>query len=194
MLQKVQACSQLIAYDVAYGAIENSRVGIRLGFAAKTALSLTELYYRGHLSRRMKVVILSEIVIFGLSYLFVEWMLNLAPGFFANNFIVTHRPDANKFEVDVTSVANSEIIIAIQCAALLAMSFLTTFAADSSFKIIKYEPSNTLFVLIMSLPCTIFLSGFFGFINVDFNKIILDRAGLCMKWESLRYGSCRLCS
>lgn len=186
MLKKVEACSYLIAYDVAGGAIYPSRIAFRIGFAMKAALSALELYYRGGISLGMRNAILKDMAKVGFAIIVMENLFSYAPLLYGINVNIAHIVDQRKFVIDFTSVAHSEFVTGINALTFCAMFVLSIFAAERAFILTRYNLSTARFLLVVIIPITIFMSGFIGFMGIDFNKIILNRAGDCMKLESVK--------
>ncbi|MFN4174534.1 MAG: hypothetical protein ACK4HV_05470 [Parachlamydiaceae bacterium] len=180
ILKKVQDCSYLIAYDVASGAINPCRVAFRVGLAMKAMLFCLDYYYRARLSRSVRSAILIDLFKVAIFFSAVEILFRFIPFFYGVNVKVHHLVDQRKFVIDFTPVTDSSMVTGVQAITIYAMTILFAFAALRSYRLCQYDLSNARFLLVILIPVTIFFSGFLGLINVDFNRIIQDRADICM--------------
>lgn len=191
MIDNVRVCVQWMANEVAYSTISNSKVGMRVGFVASVVFNGFCDLYGPALSKSRRYYLISESIFIALTYCIYEVLGSQLPKLYAGEYKLNEGYYKNlscaslvtgkNVEADFSRVVQSEIVLMVQCVVLITMTNLAYGAAIRSRGFIQLKPLDWRFMFAWVVPLIILASGFYGFYQPDFNKIILACAELCMK-------------
>lgn len=191
MIDHVRVCVRWMADEVAYATLSSSRLGMRVGSVASVVFNVFCHLYGPALSKSRRFNLVSESIFIALTYCVYEVLGNQLPKLYAGeyklnegyykNLSCANLVTGRNVEADFSRVVQSEIVLMVQCVVLTTMMNFAYGAATKSRWFMHLKPLDWRFMVAWIVPLVILASGFYGFYQPDFNKIMLVCADLCIK-------------